>query len=787
MADNPIKHDDIIQQGNPYDDWLKGTTAAIKGLKLLQKEIKKTAKLQLDIAKKQDANSKQGQENLTKVAKATKKLTEAEKQALNIRKQLEKQRAKNAFLRSKEGQEILKATEALKREEREIKKVAKAQDAGAKSTNTWTKAAGSFAAKFNTIGNVLANAVQKIVAGIKRTVNQFISFEKIIRSNQLTSDRYDQTIGKLKSSFEVLNRAIALGNFKTIGEDMQRAADAAVEYVLALDALADTQRALNIQNSIARREVKELQEVYNDTSQANEDRLEAALEAQKILNDLQAQQERIARETVNAELERVRGIEGVNDQQLELYRRFIENYGLLTDEQVTTLEQLEAKTVELADAEKKADKERMQSSILRTSSFVAGVNATEKAQDELSESISDANKQAEEYDKMIKELSETFGFDVKPVIDTIIQTTDDQRDSVGNSIIAYNDQIAATQRLISANAAMLGTIKNSIKGTKDLTKATQDYSDLLKDLENEQVIEEDDVDMLEFYNNKLIELGNKGFSDLEAKIEARRLMELEAMKQRTEAEDQEREDRKRKDEEEAQRKKDLLNAGVDAVQQTSDAIFSFQQQQLDKRFKAEIEAADGNAAKIEEIQKEQAREEQELAIKKALIDGALAIVKTFASYGFTPAGIAAAFAQATATGIQVAAIKKVQFADGGHGLLGDKGGVMKGPSHSSGGIDLGELGEAEGDEYFGIVNKRMTRKYKDDLPTVFDSLNKGRFHDVFSRANIILNQDKIFNDPYTRMMYEVLIKQGTPYTDSQGNQVIEYPHGRKRVIKQRNV
>ena len=111
---------------------------------------------------------------------------------------------------------------------------------------------------------------------------------------------------------------------------------------------------------------------------------------------------------------------------------------------------------------------------------------------------------------------------------------------------------------------------------------------------------------------------------------------------------------------------------------------------------------------------------------------------------------------------------------------------MKGPSHEGGGIDLGELGEAEGDEYFGIVNKRMTKKYKNELPDVFNSLNNGRFHDVFSRANITLNQDKVFSDPYTKLMYQVLLKQGTSYEDSEGNQIVEYPGGRKRIIRKHN-
>lgn len=296
MAENPIKHEDIIQPGNPFDD-------AIKGLVILQKEIKKTAKGLLTFAKKQDATSKKGQENLRKTAKDTQKLSEAEKQALALKKSLEKQQAKTIFLRSKEGQAILKATEALKREERELKKVAKAQDTGAKSTNTWAKATGSFAAKFNTLGNVAANAISKMVSGIKGAINKFISLEKIIRSNQITSDKYDQTMAKLKGRFDALNRAIAMGDFKGVADRMRNAADAAFDYVLALDFIGDATNALNIQNSRSKREVKELQEIYMNTANEKVDKLKAVLEAEEIINKMQERTAMIGKKRVDAYLD----------------------------------------------------------------------------------------------------------------------------------------------------------------------------------------------------------------------------------------------------------------------------------------------------------------------------------------------------------------------------------------------------------------------------------------------------------------------------------------------------
>ena len=128
---------------------------------------------------------------------------------------------------------------------------------------------------------------------------------------------------------------------------------------------------------------------------------------------------------------------------------------------------------------------------------------------------------------------------------------------------------------------------------------------------------------------------------------------------------------------------------------------------------------------------------------------------------------------AAQAGIQVAAIRSQTFEKGGHGELG-------GERHSQGGTYLPGIGEAEKGEYFGIINRQMTRKYSQDLPAIFDSLNAGRFHDVWSNANIQL-QENI--DPWTKRMYDLMAKTPTTYTDSNGDTVREYPDGHVRVIR----
>ena len=124
-----------------------------------------------------------------------------------------------------------------------------------------------------------------------------------------------------------------------------------------------------------------------------------------------------------------------------------------------------------------------------------------------------------------------------------------------------------------------------------------------------------------------------------------------------------------------------------------------------------------------------------------------------------------------------------KYAEGGHGELGSEGTVLSGKRHAQGGVNLGEIGEAERGEHFGIINRQMTQKYRSDLPEVFSTLNKGTFHNVFQKSNRLHTSVSQKQDPFTKKMYQLMMKQANVYQDSDGNQVLEYMGGHKRVIK----
>jgi hypothetical protein len=187
----------------------------------------------------------------------------------------------------------------------------------------------------------------------------------------------------------------------------------------------------------------------------------------------------------------------------------------------------------------------------------------------------------------------------------------------------------------------------------------------------------------------------------------------------------------------------------------------------------ELSAAGDNAEKREAIERKYSEKQKLLAEGQALINGAVAITEIWRKWGAVNAvfaGILTALVGAQ-TAAQVAVIRSQKFARGGSGIL-------EGPVHASGGVNIG-IGEAEGGEHISVTSRAMTSRYGSGmLDAVSNSINQGKFFEVWSNANKSME-----GDPYTRKMYELMRKTPSVYTDSEGNTVKEYPNGEKYVIK----
>lgn len=207
-----------------------------------------------------------------------------------------------------------------------------------------------------------------------------------------------------------------------------------------------------------------------------------------------------------------------------------------------------------------------------------------------------------------------------------------------------------------------------------------------------------------------------------------------------------------------------LNSFLDAKVQAAEAAVSAADQEVDasqRRLDAELEArANGYANNVAMAQKEldMTKKNQEKALKEQQkAQKAQAAIQTIQQIGnlvtasaliwsqlgfpFAIPAIAVMWGSFAASKIKAAQLAKQSNAGQGTESYGD-GTVelLNGGSHQSGDdVDLGTKPDgtrrrAEGGEFFAVINKRNSRKYRRIIPDVINSLNRGTFAKKYLNA-----------------------------------------------------
>ena len=164
-----------------------------------------------------------------------------------------------------------------------------------------------------------------------------------------------------------------------------------------------------------------------------------------------------------------------------------------------------------------------------------------------------------------------------------------------------------------------------------------------------------------------------------------------------------------------QKMKDSSGAQLEAYkQQMADEMLLLQQrQQEEKRVQKEKEKQE---EAIKKKQKQARKDEMKVQLIESIVNTALAVTKTFSAYPMPFAAILGGIIStlgAIQQGIIIKQMSKLA-----------EGGLLSGPSHSNGGIPVGNTGvEVEGGEY--VVNKRSTAKY---LPLLQSINEEGARH-----------------------------------------------------------
>ena len=216
--------------------------------------------------------------------------------------------------------------------------------------------------------------------------------------------------------------------------------------------------------------------------------------------------------------------------------------------------------------------------------------------------------------------------------------------------------------------------------------------------------------------------------------------------------------------------KDSIGSLIDSWNALADAAVNAANKQVDgakEALQAQIDARNaGYANEIETAQKELdlARKNQDKALKEqqraqraqqaldtleqssSLITASANLWKAFSGGGALGmaaaiAAIAVMFGSFAAAKIKAAQVTRAQSEQYGEGTVE----LLEGGSHASGhDIDLGRKKDgtrrrAEGGEFFAVINKRSSRRYRHVIPDVINSLNDGSFADRYQRANAAMS------------------------------------------------
>ncbi len=266
---------------------------------------------------------------------------------------------------------------------------------------------------------------------------------------------------------------------------------------------------------------------------------------------------------------------------------------------------------------------------------------------------------------------------------------------------------------------------------------------------------------------------------------------------------------------------DSIGSIVDSWQKAADAAVESAEKQVEAAksvLDAEIEARNnGYANNVEQAQKElnlrkkqqaAALAEQEKAQRaqlaidtitqtSSLITASANIWKSLSAIPVVGPALAVA-ALATMWGsFAVAKVKATQVAGTGKSEQYGDGTIelLEGGSHASGkDIDLGVKKDgtrrrAEGGEYFAVINKRNSRKFRDVIPDVINSFNDGSFADKYQRANAQMSGYALNyvggGTDVTQLQRDVkaIREQGDEvrYVDAKGNMIVRYKNLTRKI------
>lgn len=244
----------------------------------------------------------------------------------------------------------------------------------------------------------------------------------------------------------------------------------------------------------------------------------------------------------------------------------------------------------------------------------------------------------------------------------------------------------------------------------------------------------------------------------------------------------------------ANKKRELADAAVDKAQSVLEKEIEARNNGYANEVETarkELELAKKNQQKaIEEQRKAQKAQQAIQAIEQmGNLVSASALIWSQLGFPWALAAIGVMWGSFAAAKIKAAQVTKMDTETYGEGTVE----LLQGGSHQSGNdIDLGRKPNgtrrrAEGGEFFAVINKRSSRKYRAIIPDVMNRLNDGTFAEKYMSAydggSLIVNEDRRTDISGLSADVRKIREQGESerYVDGNGNTVEQYKNLRRLI------
>lgn len=538
----------------------------------------------------------------------------------------------------------------------------------------------------------------------------FVNTERVTRLRALISDQ-EEINAKLR-------KQIREDDFQSLKEFDTK------EFELFTNANKEKKKLLEDE---AKKEKETRQKASDEAKRRREERQNAERQlidlALANLDDGLQKEEAILRESFKRQREDVK-----NNEKLKSSEK------LAIIEQLNVQEQIKLK--KLAEDNQKAideiDEEFFQASLVREEDRQVRKLTLEfeKNEERIRKLVSDE----EELSRLLKLNREKFFKDIQTIEDNARDLDDKQRQELKDRIISDSNEIALIEKQLE-----LQKLDEKQQAGKLGLQITEEIGKLqIKQIEDQSQIELRKLKEKFEEEKKLYNEQGKDITELQEQY----AKERELIEAKTQSQIQSIQSSSAQTQEDQQKalQEALVALAFDTAQQISDLSFEIAEENaqreserrleiIDNEFNAEIDRLNQKVedglilqSEADRLAKEQERkknneilQEQKRLFEKtqkrqktqAIINGALAFTNALATtQPLVPLGLVAGAGVLVSTGVQIAKIESQKFA---------RGGVLRGRSHSQGGIKTA-FGELEGGE--AVINKKSTVMFRDTLSKI---------------------------------------------------------------------